>query len=69
MFVTKKHLTRRTALKGLGVALGRLATDPALRARLGAAARGFVRPRFGVEAYIESVSALYDRLLAAKGVA
>jgi len=54
---------------GLGVALVRLATDPALRARLGAAARGFVRPRFGVEAYIESVSALYDRLLAAKGVA
>lgn len=53
----------------LGGALARLVTDPALRARLGSAARAFVTPRFGVDGYITSVSALYDRLLAAKGVA
>jgi L-malate glycosyltransferase len=53
----------------LGEALARLVNDPAFGARLGAAARAFVTPRFGVEGYIASVSALYDRLLAAKGVA
>jgi glycosyltransferase involved in cell wall biosynthesis len=53
----------------LGSALARLVGDPSLRQRLGAAGRDFVRPRFGVEGYIESVTALYDRLLAAKGLA
>ena len=53
----------------LGTAMARLVSDPALRARLGAAAKAFVTPRFGVDGYIASVSALYDRLLAAKGVA
>jgi len=53
----------------LGAALARLVEEPALRTRLGAAAREFVRPRFGVDGYIESVTALYDRLLAAKGLA
>jgi glycosyltransferase involved in cell wall biosynthesis len=53
----------------LGAALARLVAEPSLRARLGAAAREFVRPRFGVDGYVEAVSSLYDRLLAAKGLA
>jgi len=53
----------------LGAAMARLVSDPTLRARLGSAAKAFVTPRFGVDGYIASVSALYDRLLAAKGVA
>jgi glycosyltransferase involved in cell wall biosynthesis len=52
----------------LGAALARLVNEPSLRARLGAAARDFVRPRFGIDGYITAVTALYDRLLAAKGV-
>jgi glycosyltransferase involved in cell wall biosynthesis len=47
----------------LGAALGRLVADVALRNRLGAAARAFVRPRFGVDGYVSAVTALYDRLL------
>ncbi len=47
----------------LGMALARLVTDPALRASLGAAARAFVLPRFGVDGYVRSVTNLYDRLL------
>jgi hypothetical protein len=42
--------------------------DPRLRSRLGTAAREFVRPRFGVDGYVASITALYDRLLAAKGL-
>jgi glycosyltransferase involved in cell wall biosynthesis len=53
--------------QALGGALTRLVTDPGLRARLGTNAKAFVTPRFGVDGYIESVSALYDRLLAEKG--
>jgi L-malate glycosyltransferase len=53
----------------LGAALARLAHDAALGARLGAAAREFVRPRFGADGYVARVTALYDRLLAAKGLA
>ncbi len=52
----------------LGAALARLVTDPTLRARLGANATAFVTPRFGVDGYIASVTALYDRLLSEKGV-
>lgn len=48
----------------LGAALARLTADPALRTRLGTAARTFVRPRFGVDGYVASVTSLYDRLLA-----
>lgn len=51
----------------LGAALARLVSDPALRQSLGAAARAFVRPRFGVDGYVEAVSGLYDRLLAEGG--
>ena len=54
--------------RALGAALARLVSDSDLRARLGAHARAFVRPRFGVDGYIASVSALYDRLLSEKGV-
>jgi glycosyltransferase involved in cell wall biosynthesis len=53
----------------LGDALALLAGDPSLRARLGRAAAAFVGPRFGVEQYIEATVALYDRLLASKGLA
>ena len=55
-------------IAALGEALAMLAGDASLRQRLGAAARAFVRPRFGVETYVDSVTNLYDRLLAAKGV-
>jgi glycosyltransferase involved in cell wall biosynthesis len=54
---------------GLAAALERLVHDPAERARLGLAARDYVRPRFGVDGFIGSTTALYDRLLAAKGLA
>jgi glycosyltransferase involved in cell wall biosynthesis len=53
----------------LGAALLRIATDRAWAARLGDAARKSVLPRFGVEGYVASVVALYDRLLAASGAA
>lgn len=52
---------------GLGAALARVCGDAAERARLGRNARAFVQPRFGVDGYVRSVTALYDRLLAAKG--
>ena len=48
----------------LGAALARLVNDPELRHSLGATAREFVLPRFGVDEYVRSVTALYDRLLA-----
>lgn len=53
----------------LGRAIGRLVTDRPLAARLGAAARAFVRPRFGVDGYVKAVTDLYDRLLVAKKIA
>jgi glycosyltransferase involved in cell wall biosynthesis len=52
----------------LGAAIARVVTDPALRARLGEAARAFVWPRFGADGYVNSIVGLYDRLLAAKGL-
>lgn len=55
--------------EGLGATLARVCGDAAARARLGEAARAFVRPRFGVDGYVASVTGLYDRLLAAKGMA
>ena len=54
---------------GLANALARLVDDPAERSRLGCAARDYVRPRFGVDGFVGSTTALYDRLLAAKGLA
>jgi glycosyltransferase involved in cell wall biosynthesis len=53
----------------LGAALARVVGNDRLRARLGQAARAFVRPRFGIDGYVRSVTALYDRLLAEKGLA
>jgi glycosyltransferase involved in cell wall biosynthesis len=53
----------------LGEALTRLASHPGLRARIGAAAREFARPRFGADQYVNQLVQLYDTLLAAKGVA
>jgi glycosyltransferase involved in cell wall biosynthesis len=53
----------------LGDRLALLCGDAALRARLGTAAREFVRPRFGADGYVSAVTALYDRLLSEKGAA
>ena len=50
----------------LGAAIARLLTAPDFAADLGERARAFVRPRFGVDGYIGSMTALYDRLLSAK---
>ncbi len=49
--------------------LGRLAADPELRARMGAAGRERVLPRYAVERLIDDVDGLYRSLLARKGVA
>jgi glycosyltransferase involved in cell wall biosynthesis len=53
----------------LARALEALVADPGLRKRLGDEARTFVTPRFGVDGYVRSIVSLYDRLLAAKGLA
>jgi glycosyltransferase involved in cell wall biosynthesis len=53
----------------LGDALARVVADADLRRSLGEQARTFVRPRFGVEQYVSSITDLYDRLVAAKGLA
>ena len=53
----------------LGDALARVAADPALRRSAGEAGRAYVRPRFGFDQYVSSITGLYDRLLAAKGLA
>ena len=47
----------------LGQAVSLLITDPELRRRLSEAARAEVLPRFGVDGWVDSVVALYDRLL------
>jgi glycosyltransferase involved in cell wall biosynthesis len=52
----------------LAQALSVLVNDTDARRRLGDAARDFVLPRFGIDGYVASVTALYDRLLAAKGL-
>jgi glycosyltransferase involved in cell wall biosynthesis len=54
---------------GLGAAMTRVFANDTERVRFGQAARAFVRPRFGVDGYVNSVTALYDRLLVAKGLA
>jgi glycosyltransferase involved in cell wall biosynthesis len=50
----------------LGCAMARLVTNPGLGRRLAEAARAAVVPRFGVDGYVASVAALYDRLLEAR---
>jgi len=47
----------------LGEALTRLFSDAAFRAQVGRDARAAVLPRFGIDRYVDSVVALYDRLL------
>jgi glycosyltransferase involved in cell wall biosynthesis len=53
----------------LAASLTRVFSEPGLARKLGAAAAASVRPRFGVDGYVKGVSALYDRLLAAHGLA
>lgn len=53
----------------LASALSRLLASANTRATLGANARAFVMPRFGVDGYIKSMTDLYRRLLAAKQLA
>jgi glycosyltransferase involved in cell wall biosynthesis len=48
----------------LGRALARAVCGPDLRARLGAAARASVLPRFGVTQHVNAIADLYDRLWA-----
>jgi glycosyltransferase involved in cell wall biosynthesis len=50
----------------LAAAMVRLVQNPELRDSLGRAAQAFVRPRFGIDRYVASTTALYDKLLAAK---
>jgi glycosyltransferase involved in cell wall biosynthesis len=52
----------------LATAMTRVLQDDTLRVLLSQEARAFVRPRFGVDGYIASVTALYDRLLTAKQI-
>jgi glycosyltransferase involved in cell wall biosynthesis len=49
---------------GLSQALKEVFANPARASEVGQAARDFVLPRFGVDTYVNSVSGLYDRLLA-----
>ena len=56
-------------IDGLAAAMTRVFDSGDDRARLGAAARASVLPRFGVDGYVGATAALYDRLLAAKGIA
>ena len=51
----------------LGRALARLLSDPNLHRQMSADARNAVLPRFGVDRYVDSVVALYDRLLSQEG--
>ncbi|MCS6779290.1 MAG: glycosyltransferase family 4 protein [Geminicoccaceae bacterium] len=51
----------------LAAAIARLIDDPALRDRLGAAARARWRACFAIEAYARELAALYSRALAADG--
>jgi glycosyltransferase involved in cell wall biosynthesis len=50
----------------LAKALVRVMQDDTLRVLLGQEARAFVRPRFGVDGYIASMTTLYNKLLDAK---
>ena len=52
----------------LAGAMVRVLQDGTLAESLGQAARAFVRPRFGVDGYIASVAALYNRLLAERQI-
>jgi glycosyltransferase involved in cell wall biosynthesis len=53
----------------LAAVMVRVTMDARMRAAIGAKARAFVLPRFGVDGYIASMTALYRRLLAEKRLA
>jgi glycosyltransferase involved in cell wall biosynthesis len=53
--------------EALGAALARVLNEPELRRRMSEEARASVLPRFGVNRYVDSVVALYDRLLVQEG--
>jgi glycosyltransferase involved in cell wall biosynthesis len=55
-------------LDALAARLAELAADPELRARMGAAGRARVLPRYAVERLIDDVDGLYRRLLEQKSV-
>ncbi len=55
--------------RALGHAMVTLANDPALRARLGAENAVRARTDYAIESAVARVNALYDRLLAARGLA
>jgi len=54
-------------LAGLVDRVARLAADPGLAQRLGAAGRSWVKERFSEEAMVRSLDALYRRLLGVSG--
>jgi glycosyltransferase involved in cell wall biosynthesis len=58
-------LVKRGDGSGFGTAIARLAGDPALRARMGAAARRHVALRFSAERLLDDIEGLYRELLAA----
>jgi glycosyltransferase involved in cell wall biosynthesis len=58
-------LVRSGSVVGLSTALAEVFANPARASAVGAAARKFVLPRFGVDSYVSSVAGLYDRLLTA----
>jgi glycosyltransferase involved in cell wall biosynthesis len=62
-------LVRPGETADLADAIARLVREPALRRSLGDAGRDFVRPRFGADGYIASITALYERLVAEKQAA
>jgi glycosyltransferase involved in cell wall biosynthesis len=51
----------------LAAALARLATSPALRARMGAAGHRIVEERFSMSAHVRQIEAIYDEELARSG--
>jgi glycosyltransferase involved in cell wall biosynthesis len=55
-------------VEGVAAALERLARDPALRARMGAAGPPRVIPRYRVERLVDDVDRLYRELLTQKGL-
>jgi glycosyltransferase involved in cell wall biosynthesis len=62
------YLVEAGDVAGLAEALARLAADPELRDRMGAAGRERVLPRYAVERLIDDVDRLYRSLLEAEGL-
>ncbi len=61
-------LVPRDDMDALTVAVAELLADPSRRETLGAAGRAWAAERFGAARYVADTIALYDRLLAARGV-